>query len=46
MEAGECLARIYTNKENVLSELDLRMKSAYEISENAPKAYEHILGII
>lgn len=46
MEAGELLARIYTNKEEILREAEQKLKRAYEIDEVAPNKYEHILGII
>lgn len=45
VEEGETLAYIHTNKENVEKEIEI-LKSAYEISENIPNEYEHILGII
>lgn len=45
VEEGEALAYIHTNKENVEKEIEI-LKSAYEISENRPNEYEHILGII
>lgn len=45
VEIGDTLAYIHTNKEDV-KEAEGNLKSAYEISENQPNEYEHILGII
>ncbi len=45
VEEGEALSYIHTNKENVEKEIEI-LKSAYEISENVPNEYKHILGII
>lgn len=46
VEKGETLAYIHTNLEDRIEEAKKDIQNAYEISENKPANYEHILGII
>lgn len=43
---GEILAYIHTNKEETIEKAKEDILKAYEISENKPEEYKHILGII
>lgn len=46
MKKGEILAYIHTNMEEKIEEAEVNLKSAFEISEDKPEKYEHILGVI
>lgn len=45
VEIGETLAYIHTNKDDAQNHIET-LKSAYEISEDRPDEYKHILKII
>jgi len=40
------LAYIHTNKEEIISVSEEKLKSAYEISEDKKEEYKEILGVI
>ena len=46
VKKGEILAYIHTNKEDKISQAETDLQSSYEISEEIPDKYNHILGVI